>query len=455
MKLDTLSSISPLDGRYNQATNGLRQYFSEYALIKYRIKIEVEWFIHLSEQKSIVNLPKLSIKDTSYIIDLVENFDIKEAAIVKRIESKINHDVKAVEYYLKEKFNKSKTLTKYVEFIHFACTSEDINNLAYSLMIKDGSSYILKNKLSVIEKQLKDKSKSYANHSMLSRTHGQSASPTTMGKEFANFLERIKAIKKSIRNTELKGKINGAVGNYNAHFTAYPNANWELIARKFVLSLGLAWNPYTTQVEPKDSMAELFFSYVRLNNVLIDFSRDIWGYISLGYFSQNLKEGEVGSSTMPHKVNPIDFENAEGNLGTANAIFSHVANNVVISRWQRDLSDSTTLRNSGVSFGHTCIALMSLEKGINKLNINKQKLNDDLNHSWEVLTEAIQTVIRKHLIPNGYELMKNISRGKSITREDVTRLIDNLEIPLEEKDLLKQLTPHKYIGIANKLAKDI
>jgi adenylosuccinate lyase len=455
MKLDTLSSISPLDGRYNQATNDLRQYFSEYALIKYRIKIEIEWFIHLSEQKSIVNLPKLSIKDTSYIIDLVENFDIKEAAIVKRIESKINHDVKAVEYYLKEKFNKSKTLTKYVEFIHFACTSEDINNLAYSLMIKDGSSYILKNKLSAIEKQLKDKSMSYANHSMLSRTHGQSASPTTMGKEFANFLERIKTIKKSIRNTELKGKINGAVGNYNAHFTAYPNANWELIARKFVLSLGLAWNPYTTQVEPKDSMAELFFSYVRLNNVLIDFSRDIWGYISLGYFSQNLKEGEVGSSTMPHKVNPIDFENAEGNLGTANAIFSHVANNVVISRWQRDLSDSTTLRNSGVSFGHTCIALMSLEKGINKLNINKQKLNDDLDHSWEVLTEAIQTVIRKHLIPNGYELMKNISRGKSITREDVTRLIDNLEIPLEEKDLLKQLTPHKYIGIANKLAKDI
>jgi len=327
--------------------------------------------------------------------------------------------------------------------------------LAYSLMIKDGSNYILKNKLSIVEKLLKKKAKTYASTAMLSRTHGQSASPTTMGKEFANTLGRLNSIKSSIESINLRGKINGAVGNYNAHLVAYPEADWEDISRKFVNSLGLSWNPYTTQVEPKDTIAELFFSYIRINNALIDFSRDVWGYISLGYFSQLLKEGEVGSSTMPHKVNPIDFENAEGNFGMANSVFNHLANSVVISRWQRDLSDSTTLRNIGVCFGHTSIALKSLEKGINKLNINKDKLSDDLDNSWEVLTEAIQTVIRKNLIPNGYELMKDISRGKKINKSDLEALIDSLDISEEEKFRLNQLTPKSYIGLANKLAREI
>tara|TARA_B110000495_G_scaffold25954_1_gene18986 strand:+ start:322 stop:1689 length:1368 start_codon:yes stop_codon:yes gene_type:complete len=455
MKIDTLTALSPLDGRYNLVTHELRQYFSEYALIKYRIKVEIKWFIHLSKDRSIKDLPKLSIKDNLYLTDLINKFDLKEATKIKKIESKTNHDVKAVEYYLKEKFSSSKSLSKYLEFIHFACTSEDINNLAYSLMIKDGSNHILKNQLSIVEKLLNKKAKTYASSAMLSRTHGQSASPTTMGKEFANTLGRLNSIKSSIESINLKGKINGAVGNYNAHLVAYPEANWENISRKFVNSLGLSWNPYTTQVEPKDTIAELFFSYIRINNALIDFSRDVWGYISLGYFSQLLKEGEVGSSTMPHKVNPIDFENAEGNFGMANSVFNHLANNVVISRWQRDLSDSTTLRNIGVCFGHTSIALKSLEKGINKLKINKDKLSDDLDNSWEVLTEAIQTVIRKNLIPNGYELMKNISRGKKINKSDLEALINSLNISEEEKFRLNQLTPKSYIGLANKLAREI
>ena len=322
-------------------------------------------------------------------------------------------------------------------------------------MIRDSSHHLLKNNVANVEKRLRNKARSYANISMLSRTHGQSATPTTMGKEIANTLARLRKVKKSIESIKLSGKINGAVGNYNAHLVAYPDVNWLKVSNQFVLSLGLAWNPYTTQVEPKDDIAELFLNYVRLNNILIDFSRDVWGYISLGYFSQHLKQGEVGSSTMPHKVNPIDFENAEGNLGVSNAFLTHISNTVVVSRWQRDLSDSTVMRNISGCFGHITIALLSLEKGIDKLQINKIKIKEDLEGSWEVLTEAIQTVLRKNLIPNGYELMKDLSRGKDINREDLKNLIDQLDITEDDKNVLNQLSPSSYIGLAKKLAKDI
>ena len=455
MKIDTLKALSPLDGRYSNVNTHLRDILSEYGLIKYRIRVEIEWFIHLSKQKSIPELPSLSIKDNIYLTDLIENFSEKDAVEIKKIEKKTNHDVKAVEYYLKEKFSQSAKLSKYLEFIHFACTSEDINNLAYSLMIRDSSNYLLKNNVINIERQLRKKSRSYANVSMLSRTHGQSATPTTMGKELANTLSRLKKIRESIESIKLSGKINGAVGNYNAHLVAYPNADWLQISNKFILSLGLTWNPYTTQVEPKDDIAELFLNYVRLNNVLIDFSRDVWGYISLGYFSQNLKKGEVGSSTMPHKVNPIDFENAEGNLGISNALLTHISSTVVISRWQRDLSDSTVMRNISGCFGHTTVALKSLEKGIDKLQINKIRIKEDLDASWEVLTEAIQTLLRKHLIPNGYELMKDLSRGKAVNKKDLMDFVDKLAITEEDKNILNQLSPSTYIGLAKKLAKDI
>ena len=455
MKIDTLKALSPLDGRYSNVNTHLRDILSEYGLIKYRIRVEIEWFIHLSKQKSIPELPSLSIKDNKYLTDLINNFSEKDALEIKKIEKKTNHDVKAVEYYLKEKFSQSAKLAKYLEFIHFACTSEDINNLAYSLMIRDSSNYLLKNNVINIERQLRKKARSYANVSMLSRTHGQSATPTTMGKELANTLSRLKKIRESIESIKLSGKINGAVGNYNAHLVAYPNADWLQISNKFILSLGLTWNPYTTQVEPKDDIAELFLNYVRLNNVLIDFSRDVWGYISLGYFSQNLKKGEVGSSTMPHKVNPIDFENAEGNLGISNALLTHISSTVVISRWQRDLSDSTVMRNISGCFGHTTVALKSLEKGIDKLQINKITIKEDLDASWEVLTEAIQTLLRKHLIPNGYELMKDLSRGKAVNKKDLMDFVDKLAITEEDKNILNQLSPSTYIGLAKKLAKDI
>jgi adenylosuccinate lyase len=455
MKIDTLKALSPLDGRYSQANDDLREVLSEYGLIKYRVRVEIEWFIHLSKQKNIPELPFLTIKDTSFLFDLITNFSEKEALKIKKIEKRTNHDVKAVEYYLKEEFSKSTKLTKYLEFIHFGCTSEDINNLAYSLMIRDSSQYLLKNVIANVERKLRNKSKSYANIPMLSRTHGQSATPTTMGKEISNTLARIRNVRKSIESTQLSGKINGAVGNYNAHLIAYPDVDWLKLSRQFVTSLGLAWNPYTTQVEPKDDIAELFLHYVRLNNILIDYSRDVWGYISLGYFSQHLKEGEVGSSTMPHKVNPIDFENAEGNLGISNAFLTHISNTVVISRWQRDLSDSTVMRNISGCFGHLTIALKSLEKGIDKLQINKIKIKEDLDTSWEVLTEAIQMVLRKNLIPNGYELMKDLSRGKTIDQQNLRNFVDKLDISEKDKNILINLSPSSYTGLAKKLAKDI
>ena len=448
MKIDTLKALSPLDGRYSHVNTHLRDILSEYGLIKYRVRVEIEWFIHLSKQKNIPELPALSIKDNTYLTDLIDNFSEKDALEIKRIEKKTNHDVKAVEYYLKDKFSKSDKLTKYLEFIHFACTSEDINNLAYSLMIQDSSNYLLKNNVINIERQLRKKARSYANVSMLSRTHGQSATPTTMGKELANTLSRLKKIRESIESIKLSGKINGAVGNYNAHLVAYPNADWLKISNKFVLSLGLAWNPYTTQVEPKDDIAELFLNYVRLNNVLIDFSRDVWGYISLGYFSQNLKKGEVGSSTMPHKVNPIDFENAEGNLGMANAIYEFLSGKLPISRLQRDLTDSTVLRNIGVPFSHNLIAFASLKKGLGKLVLNEEKIRKDLDNNWAVCAEAIQTILRRESYPNPYETLKDLTRTNSvINKENLSTFINGLDVKEEIKEELRKISPFNYTGI--------
>ena len=452
MKSENLLSISPLDGRYNKSASDLRAITSEFGLIKYRVIIEIKWFLHLSSNSKIKELPKLNIKEITYLNDLIGNFDITDAKRVKAIEKKTNHDVKAVEYFLKEKFKKHKKLDKYSEFIHFACTSEDINNLSYALMIKDASAVvnILINKL---EKKLKALSKRYSGKSMLSRTHGQNASPTTMGKEFSNYFHRINKVSNEIKRHEMTGKINGAVGNYNAHHVAYPNIDWEKVAKDFVKSLKLNFNSHTTQVEPKDSIALLLGDYVKLNNILIDLSRDIWGYISLGYFKQKLKDGEVGSSTMPHKVNPIDFENAEGNFGMANANLTHISNTVTISRWQRDLTDSTVMRNIGTCFGYMNIALNSLLKGLDKLELNNEKLIEDLNDSWEVLTEAIQTIIRKNNIPNGYELMKKLSRGKNLNRSDLMKFIENMEVPQDEKQRLLELTPLSYTGYAEKLSK--
>ena len=452
MKSENLLSISPLDGRYNKSASDLRAITSEFGLIKYRVIIEIKWFLHLSSNSKIKELPKLNIKEITYLNDLISNFDITDAKRVKAIEKKTNHDVKAVEYFLKEKFKKHKKLDKYSEFIHFACTSEDINNLSYALMIKDASAVvnILINKL---EKKLKALSKRYSGTSMLSRTHGQNASPTTMGKEFSNYFHRINKVSNEITRHEMTGKINGAVGNYNAHHVAYPNIDWEKVAKDFVKSLKLNFNSHTTQVEPKDSIALLLGDYVKLNNILIDLSRDIWGYISLGYFKQKLRDGEVGSSTMPHKVNPIDFENAEGNFGMANANLTHISNTVTISRWQRDLTDSTVMRNIGTCFGYINISLNSLLRGLDKLELNNEKLIVDLNDSWEVLTEAIQTIIRKNNIPNGYELMKKLSRGKDLNRSDLIEFIENMEVPQDEKQRLLELTPHSYTGYAEKLSK--
>ena len=452
MKSENLLSISPLDGRYNQSVSDLRAITSEFGPIKYRVIIEIKWFLHLSSNSKIKELPKLNIKEITYLNDLINNFDINDAKRVKAIENKTNHDVKAIEYFLKEKFKKQKKLDKYSEFIHFACTSEDINNLSYALMIKDASA-IISALITKLERKIKSLSKRYSGKSMLSRTHGQNASPTTMGKEFSNYLHRVNKVSNEIKRHEMTGKINGAVGNYNAHHIAYPNIDWEKVSKDFVKSLKLDFNSHTTQVEPKDSIALLLGDYVKLNNVLIDLSRDIWGYISLGYFKQKLKDGEVGSSTMPHKVNPIDFENAEGNFGMANANLTHISNTVTISRWQRDLTDSTVMRNLGICFGYINIALNSLLKGLDKLELNNEKLIEDLNDSWEVLTEAIQTILRKNNIHNGYELMKKLSRGKDLNRSDLINFIENMNIPQDEKQRLLELTPLSYIGYAEKLSR--
>ena len=455
MKITELSAISPIDGRYSHLVESLQDVFSEYALIKYRISVEIEWFIHLSKQPNIKELPRLTKQSITFLSNIEKNFNLTEARKVKNIEKRTNHDVKAVEYYLRDKFKKSRQLKGLAEFIHFGCTSEDINNISYALMVKDASKLLISNSINKFNDLLKKKAHQYAEIPMVSRTHGQVATPTTVGKELANFSSRIDRILIVISETGLRGKMNGAVGNYNAHLIAYPKVNWERVSKAFIIQIGLHWSPYTTQVEPKDSMAKLFHGHERLNNVLLDFCRDMWGYISLDYFSQKIAKGEVGSSTMPHKVNPIDFENAEGNLDLANSIFHFLSSKITKSRWQRDLSDSTSMRNIGSCFAYTLIALSSLIKGINKLEVNKEVINQDLENAWEVLTEAIQTVMRKYHIKDGYEIMKKISRGKTIEKKDLHDIINTLDIPTAEKNKLLKLTPSTYLGLSRELAKQI
>ena len=455
MKLTELSAISPIDGRYSKLVTELQEIFSEYALIKYRVFVEIEWFIHLSKQQQIKELPHLTKQSIAFLSKIEKNFSLTEARKVKNIEKKTNHDVKAVEYFLRDQFKKSRQLKGLAEFIHFGCTSEDINNISYALMVKDASKLLISNNINKFNDLLKKKAHQYADIPMVSRTHGQVATPTTVGKELANFSSRIDRISTVISEIGLRGKMNGAVGNYNAHLIAYPKVDWEKVSKSFITKVGLLWSPYTTQVEPKDSMAKLFHGHERLNNVLLDFSRDMWGYISLDYFSQKTIKGEVGSSTMPHKINPIDFENAEGNLDLANSIFHYLSSKITKSRWQRDLSDSTSMRNIGSCFAYTLIALSSLIKGLNKLQINKKVINQDLENAWEVLTEAIQTVMRKHHMEGGYEVMKKISRGKNIKKEDLHAIINSLDIPSAEKNKLLKLTPSTYLGLSNKLAKQI
>jgi len=448
-----ITSISPIDGRYSRQTESLKPVFSEFGLIKNRVKIEILWLIALSNDKEIKELPKFSKQSLKYLDQLFLDFSEKDAKAVKEIESKTNHDVKAVEYWLRNQLKKKK-LNKANEFIHFSLTSEDVNNLAYALMLKEALSETIVPSIKKISSILKANSKKFASLPMLSRTHGQTASPTTLGKEFANINYRIERQITQLKNQEILGKINGAVGNYNAHISAYPKKNWPAFSKNFISSLKLTYNPLTTQIEPHDFIAEIFQNVSRINTILIDLNRDIWGYISLGYFKQKVIKGEIGSSTMPHKVNPIDFENSEGNLGLSNAILSHLAEKLPLSRWQRDLTDSTVLRNIGVGFSYGLIAYNSCIKGLNKLEVNKSIIHEELNQSWEVLAEPIQTVMRKNGIENSYEKLKDITRGKGkISADKIHHFIKNLKISNEDKTYLLELTPQTYIGVAPQLAK--
>ena len=455
MELSSLTAISPIDGRYGSKTQNLRSVFSEYGLIHARVIVEVRWLQHLAGLEGVSELPAFSKATNTFLKKLLDNFDESDAMRIKEIEKTTNHDVKAVEYFLKEKLASQKELEPALEFIHFACTSEDINNLAHALMLKKGLSEVLIPLFERLIAALRQLAHDYADDAMLSRTHGQTASPTTVGKEFANVVARLQQQLARIQTVPLLGKINGAVGNYNAHLSAYPELDWAADNQAFVESLGLSWNPYTTQIEPHDYMAELFNAICRFNTVLIDFNRDIWGYISLGYFKQKSIAGEIGSSTMPHKVNPIDFENSEGNLGIANAIMDHLANKLPISRWQRDLTDSTVLRNLGVGFAHSVIAYESTLKGISKLEINRERLAQDLDNAWEVLAEPIQTVMRRYKIEGAYEKLKELTRGKVIDKQTIQTFIDTLDIPPEAAAQLKALNPANYTGQAAALAKKI
>ena len=455
MELNPLNALSPLDGRYQSKVDPLRAYFSEYALIKNRALVEVEWLKALAALPQVEEIKAFSKETLKELDDAIRNFGENEASQVKAIEARTNHDVKALEYWLKDKFDSNAEIKKASEFIHFACTSEDINNLSHALMLKGARDAVILPMLANLIARMTELANQLADQPMLSRTHGQTASPTTMGKELANVVYRLKRQEKQLINNEILGKINGAVGNFNAHLSAYPDIDWEGFAKKFVGNLGLTYNPMTIQIEPHDYMAELYDNLARINTILIDINRDIWGYISVGYFKQKLKPGEVGSSTMPHKVNPIDFENSEGNLGLANAILRHLAEKLPISRWQRDLTDSTVLRNMGVAFGYSLLGYDSCLRGLNKLEINPAKLADDLDHSWEVLAEPIQTVMRRYGYENPYDTLKEYTRGKAISKESLQALISELKIPVEAKQYLIELTPATYIGIANALVKHI
>jgi len=448
MELAPLTALSPVDGRYGGRTSALRPYFSEFGLIKYRVLVEVRWLQCLSRHPQIVEVPPFSAAAGALLDRIVDDFDVADADAVKAIERTTNHDVKAVEYFIKNKLAGCAELAAVTEFVHFACTSEDINNLAYGLLLKSGLEQALLPPCRQIIEQLRELAHELADVPMLSRTHGQPASPTTMGKELANVVYRLQRQLQQIESVQVLGKINGAVGNYNALLSAYPEVDWADNARQFVTGLGLSWNPYTTQIEPHDYIAELFQAIGRFNTVLIDFCRDTWGYISLGYFKQRVIAGEVGSSTMPHKVNPIDFENAEGNLGIANAILEHLAMKLPISRWQRDLTDSTLLRNLGVGLGHSLIAYQSVLKGIGKLELNAARLAADLDDCWEILAEPIQTIMRRYHVAQPYEKLKALTRGQTVDHAALLAFIDGLDLPEEARAAMRQLRPENYLGDA-------
>jgi adenylosuccinate lyase len=456
MALSPLTALSPLDGRYHGKLAGLRETFSEYALIKFRVKIELEWLKALAASPAIPEVPPFSQPTLAQLNELAAKFSEADGEAVKAIEAKTNHDVKAVEYFLREKLAGNKEIAKVAEFIHFACTSEDINNLAHALMLQHARDRIILPALDHIIEKLAGLAHELADCAMISRTHGQPASPTTLGKELVNVAHRLSRARERIIGVKLTGKFNGAVGNYNAHLAAYPGVDWEQLARGLVEGFGLEFNAYTIQIEPHDSIAELFDACARVNTVLIDFDRDVWGYISLGYFRQKVSAGEVGSSVMPHKVNPIDFENSEGNLGLANALLKHMSEKLPISRWQRDLTDSTVLRNMGVALGHALLGYDSCLKGIGKLEADRGRMAGDLDASWEVLAEPIQTVMRRYGVPGGYEKLKELTRGREgITRDALQAFIKGLAIPDAEKKRLLALTPATYIGKAAELARRI
>ncbi len=455
MELSPLTAISPIDGRYSEKTESLRPLFSESGLIHHRIIVEIRWLQALAAHDQIAEIPPLSVEANAFLESIIADFSPLDAQRVKDIEKITNHDVKAVEYFLKERVVENDELQPLSEFLHFACTSEDINNLAYALMLKAGRDEVLLHEMDETILTLSAMTKSYADVPMLARTHGQPASPTTLGKELANVVYRLRRQRNQFEDLKLLGKINGAVGNYNAHLAVYPGLDWPTLAQDFVISLGLAWNPYTTQIEPHDYMAEYFDALRRFNNILIDLCRDIWAYIAWGYFKQVTVADEVGSSTMPHKVNPIDFENAEGNLGIANALFDHLSGKLPISRWQRDLTDSTVLRTLGVGIAHTLIACQSLLKGLGKLDVDRERLQSDLDNNWEVLAEPIQTVMRRYGIEQPYEKLKALTRGHKIDAASLRSFIETLDVPEKVKQQLLNLTPASYTGNATEQATKI
>lgn len=455
MSQHALTALSPLDGRYAAKVDALRPIFSEFGLIKARVKVEIEWLLALAEAPGIEELAPFSEHAAARLRDFATTLSTADAARVKAIEATTNHDVKAVEYLIKERLKDDAELAPALEFVHFACTSEDINNLSYALMLRDARDEVLLPTLDRLISTLRGLAHAHAELPMLSRTHGQTASPTTVGKEFANVVARLERQRSVLIATPMPGKINGAVGNYNAHLASYPDVDWAEFSRLFVESLGLTWQPYTTQIEPHDGIAEISDVMKRIDTILIDLARDVWGYISLGYFKQKLKDGEVGSSTMPHKVNPIDFENAEGNFGIANALYEHFAAKLPVSRWQRDLTDSTVLRALGTAFGHSLIGFDALSRGLGKLEVNPERLAADLDASWEVLAEAVQTVMRRHGLPNPYEQLKALTRGQGITRDSIRAFVETLELPASAKAELLAMTPGSYVGLAARLAQAI
>jgi adenylosuccinate lyase len=459
MSQTTITALSPLDGRYAAKLAPLRPIMSEHGYMHRRVQVEIAWFIALSDA-GFAEFKPLSTGARAYLLSLVKNFSEQDSAAIKDIEKTTNHDVKAVEYWIKSKFEARPELDKAAEFVHFACTSEDINNTSHALQLRAGRDQVLLPALERIVQRLREMAHQYADVPMLSRTHGQTASPTTVGKELANVVVRLSAACTAIAEVKILGKMNGAVGNYNAHLSAWPDFDWEAFSRKVVetpepMGLGLTFQPYSIQIEPHDYMAQLFDATARANTILVDLSRDIWGYVSLGYFKQKLKAGEIGSSTMPHKVNPIDFENAEGNLGLANAVLRHLSEKLPVSRWQRDLTDSTVLRNIGVAMGYSVLAYSSLMTGLNKLELNEEALAADLDAAWEVLAEPIQTVMRRYGVPGAYEKLKEVTRGKSVTAQALHGLIQGLDIPQADKDRLLAMTPASYVGKAAELARRV